>query len=122
MFDNYLEDLGVYTRLEDFWSEEFVRLVESFGGTVEAWRIPFYNTLFSNGVKMMDANPIFSAQFQPSGKIIRIVQESHDEMPDVTSWEDEDSGELVIVCSLTDNNLIEVRKVMSSWLARVLLP
>lgn len=46
-----------YTELEDYWVRVFLNVVQD--QDKENWVIPYYNTSFSNGQKVMDMNPIF---------------------------------------------------------------
>lgn len=46
-----------YSELEEYWVHVFLNLLKE--QDKEKWIIPYYNTSFSNGQKIMDMNPIF---------------------------------------------------------------
>ncbi len=70
---------------------------------------------------MMDGNPIFSAKSKKENKIIKIIQESSN-IDDVFSyWINENSSpnELVIVCTLNNNNIEKIKKVIINWIKEI---
>ncbi|TKI53786.1 hypothetical protein FC756_22405 [Lysinibacillus mangiferihumi] len=69
----------------------------------------------------MDGNPIFSAKSKKENKIIKIIQESSN-IDDVFSyWINENSSpnELVIVCTLNNNNIEKIKKVIINWIKEI---
>lgn len=115
MFYNYLEDEKVYAQLEKYWIDLFINIIGEHDK--DNWIIPYYNTTFANGKKFMDANPIFSAKSKLCGKSIRVVQELPDDFEGVESWVATDGkNELVIICSISQDNIETVRAKIKSWL------
>ncbi|MFJ5562470.1 hypothetical protein [Lysinibacillus xylanilyticus] len=120
-FVNYLDDEDVYTALEQYWIDMFFMLLqkENFDGS--DWICPYYNTTFNNGKKMMDGNPIFSAKLKKGNKIIKIIQESSKNGDVFSYWMNSSMGnrsqkELVIVCTLNNNNLEKIKDIIVNWI------
>ncbi|MDY7993056.1 hypothetical protein UY286_20145 [Paenibacillus polymyxa] len=79
--------------------------------------ISYYNTSFSNGQKIMDMNPIFSAKSKISHKSIRIIHETVNEEDDVHHWLDTNGkNELVIICSLSQQHVQRVKGIIERWI------
>ena len=120
-FVNYLDDEDVYSSLEKYWMDMFFMWLhqENIGGS--DWICPYYNTTFSNGKKMMDGNPIFSAKSKKENKIIKIIQESSNNDDVFSYWINENSSpnELVIVCTLNNNNIEKIKKVIINWIKEI---
>lgn len=120
-FVNYLDDKDVYSSLEKYWMDMFFMWLhqENIGGS--DWICPYYNTTFSNGKKMMDGNPIFSAKSKKENKIIKIIQESSNNDDVFSYWINENSSpnELVIVCTLNNNNIEKIKKVIINWIKEI---
>lgn len=120
-FVNYLDDKDVYSSLEKYWMDMFFMWLhqENIGGS--DWICPYYNTTFSNGKKMMDGNPIFSAKSKKENKIIKIIQESFNNDDVFSYWINENSSpnELVIVCTLNNNNIEKIKKVIINWIKEI---
>lgn len=115
MFKNYLENEEVYLELESFWVDFFLKLIKQSDRC--NWIIPYYKTVFSNGKKFMDANPIFSAKSKSSNKSIKIIQELPDDFDGVESWIDTNGkNEMVVICSLSRVNLKKVEEIIVSWI------
>lgn len=120
-FVNYLDDKDVYSSLEKYWMDMFFMWLhqENIGGS--DWICPYYNTTFSNGKKMMDGNSIFSAKSKKENKIIKIIQESSNNDDVFSYWINENSSpnELVIVCTLNNNNIEKIKKVIINWIKEI---
>ncbi|MFU1797561.1 hypothetical protein ACM1RC_27095 [Paenibacillus azoreducens] len=118
-FDNYLDDEDVYSALEKYWIDMFFMLLHKENIDGRDWICPYYNTTFSNGKKMMDGNPIFSAKSKEK-KIIKIIQESSKNGTLFSYWinssMDNSQNELVIVCTLNNNNLEKIKEIIISWI------
>lgn len=119
-FDNYLDDEDMYSALEKYWIDMFFMLLHKENIDGRDWICPYYNTTFSNGKKMMDGNPIFSAKSKEKNKIIRIIQESSKNGAIFSYWinssMDNSQNELVIVCTLNNNNLEKIKEIIISWI------
>lgn len=70
---------------------------------------------------MMDGNPIFSAKSKKENKIIKIIQESFNNDDVFSYWINENSSpnELVIVCTLNNNNIEKIKKVIINWIKEI---
>ncbi|EHU5360064.1 hypothetical protein KZA78_002605 [Listeria monocytogenes] len=112
MSDKYLDNEEKYLELETYWANLFVSIANN---SKEDWVFPYYNTEFSNGKKIMDANPIFSAASTKSNKILKVILVSLDELAGVNTWIN-DRNELVVVCSMSDKNVGKVCLIISEWL------
>lgn len=122
MFEDYLENTKTYFALEQFWVQLFYSVLNEQKISLDNWIIPFYNTYFSNQEKDMDGNPIFSAKSKQTGRIIKIIQTTHDE--DVLEiWQDTFDGneELVIYLTLRDKNADKVKSIINDWLKNEIL-
>lgn len=120
-FDNYLDDEDMYSALEKYWIDMFFMLLHKENIDGKDWICPYYNTTFSNGKKMMDGNPIFSAKSKGKNKIIRIIQESSKNGAIFSYWinssmDNRSQNELVIVCTLNNNNLEKIKEIIISWI------
>jgi len=121
-FDNYLDDEKVYDALEKYWINKFFMWLDTENINNSDWISPFYKTSFSNGKKMMDGNPIFSARSRKDGRIIRVIQENPIDGDVFTSWRNSTVdargtlNELVIVCTLNSDNLNKAKGIMISWI------
>ncbi|MFY0519814.1 hypothetical protein [Lysinibacillus sp. UGB7] len=120
-FVNYLDDEDVYTALEKYWIDMFFMLLHKENIDGCDWICPYYNTTFSNGKKMMDGNPIFSAKSKKKNKIIKIIQESSKNGDVFSYWMNSamvnrSQKELVIVCTLNNNNLEKIKDIIISWI------
>ncbi|WP_342418655.1 hypothetical protein [Paenibacillus sp. FSL H8-0168] len=105
-----------YSELEEYWVHVFLNLLKE--QDKEKWIIPYYNTSFSNGQKIMDMNPIFSAKSKTSHKSIRIIQEAVNEEDDVEYWIDTNQkNELVMVCSLSKQHVQKVKEIIERWIS-----
>lgn len=119
-FDNFLNDEKVYDALEKYWMEKFFMWLDTENINNNDWLSPYYKTSFSNGKKMMDGNPIFSAKSRKDGRIIRVIQENPIGRDIFTSWRNSTVdargtlNELVIVCTLNGNNLNKAKGIMIS--------
>ncbi|WP_227430321.1 hypothetical protein [Psychrobacter sp. I-STPA6b] len=69
----WLGDLNKYTYVEDAIEKAFVDILDKEYSKKDDWVIPFFNTFWRNGEKMMDANPIFSARNIPKNYIVRLI-------------------------------------------------
>ncbi|MCM3342708.1 hypothetical protein M3650_29820 [Paenibacillus sp. MER TA 81-3] len=120
-FVHYLDDEDVYSALEKYWIDMFFMLLHKENVDGIDWICPYYNTTFSNGKKMMDGNPIFSAKSTKKNKIIRIIQESSENADLLSYWmnstmDNRSKNELVIVCTLNNNNLEKIKEIIISWI------
>lgn len=120
-FVNYLDNEDVYTALEKYWIDMFFMLLHKENIDGSDWICPYYNTTFSNGKKMMDGNPIFSAKSKKKNKIIKIIQESSKNRNVFSYWMNSSMGnrsqkELVIVCTLNNNNLEKIKDIIINWI------
>ncbi|MBD1229460.1 hypothetical protein IQ211_17875 [Xenorhabdus griffiniae] len=114
MFENYLNDEQVYCELEKYWDSLFLSIIND---RRSEWIIPYYNTHYSNGMKFMDANPIFSAKSKLTDKSIKIIQEPLEELDSVRYWVDSNGkNELVVICSFSEENLSNVKRIINEWL------
>lgn len=120
-FVNYLDDEDVYSSLEKYWMDMFFMWLHQENIEGSDWICPYYNTTFSNGKKMMDGNPIFSAKSKKENKIIKIIQESSNNDDVFSYWNNENSSpnELVIVCTLNNNNIEKIKKVIINWIKEI---
>ncbi|AVK99081.1 hypothetical protein FCT18_07340 [Lysinibacillus sphaericus] len=120
-FVNYLDDEDVYSSLEKYWMDMFFMWLHQENIEGSDWICPYYNTTFSNGKKMMDGNPIFSAKSKKENKIIKIIQESSNNDDVFSYWINENSSpnELVIVCTLNNNNIEKIKKVIINWIKEI---
>ncbi|WP_230659215.1 hypothetical protein [Psychrobacter sp. I-STPA10] len=71
--DLWQNDLDKYLFIENIIQERFIELLHELGQDIDDWVIPFFNTFYGNGEKMMDANPIFSAKNKSKNYIIRVI-------------------------------------------------
>ncbi|MDX7986227.1 hypothetical protein FE392_02605 [Xenorhabdus sp. 12] len=118
MFENYLNDEQVYYELEQYWDSLFFSVNDS---SSDEWIAPYYNTYYNNGLKFMDANPIFSAKSKVTDKSIKIIQEPLEELDSVQYWIDSnEKNELVIICSFSEENILAVKKLIKKWLKNLL--
>lgn len=121
-YNNYLNDAVVYDALERFWMGIFYMWLDAENINSSNWISPFYKTTFSNGKKMMDGNPIFSAKSRKDGRIIRVIQEDSIDGDVFTSWRNSTAdakgilNELVIVCTLNSHNLKKAKDIIISWI------
>lgn len=121
-FGNYLDDEDVYIALEKYWIDMFFMLLHNENIDGGDWVCPYYNTTFSNGKKMMDGNPIFSAISKKRNKVIKIIQESPENGNVLSYWinssidNNQSQKELVIVCTLNDRNLEKIKDIIISWI------
>ncbi|WP_068984820.1 hypothetical protein [Lysinibacillus xylanilyticus] len=119
-FNTYLEDEYVYAELEQFWLDFFLSILDKNSKNKNEWISPFYNTKFSNGKSMMNANPIFSAKSLKNEKIIRILQTDMGDQQELSHWinstMDNHNDELVINCVLNEKNLIEIESLILNWI------
>ncbi|MCG7406543.1 hypothetical protein MH117_03870 [Paenibacillus sp. ACRRX] len=120
-FDNYLDDEDVYSALEKYWIDMFFMLLHKENVDGRDWISPYYNTTFSNGEKMMDGSPIFSAKSTKKNKIIKIIQESSKNADLLSYWmnstmDNRSQNELVIVCTLNNNTLEKIKDLIISWI------
>lgn len=116
MFDDFLDNEETYSRLESFWEDLFWGIIDNYKLHHDHWQVPYYNTFFSNGKKFMDGNPIFSAKNKINNKSIRVIQEDSDGGDEVISRVDnKDKNELVLICTLKDSNIKEIKEKISSW-------
>ncbi|MGE7951563.1 hypothetical protein [Lysinibacillus xylanilyticus] len=119
-FNTYLEDEYVYAELEQFWIDFFLSILDKNSKNKNEWISPFYNTKFSNGKSMMNANPIFSAKLLKNEKIIRILQTDMGDQQELSHWinstMDNHNDELVINCVLSEKNLIEIESLILNWI------
>lgn len=117
MFDNFLENVTTYSQVEQFWLDLFWGIVDEHNQDRSAWISSYYNVCFSDGGKFMDGNPIFSSKNKINNKSIRVIQEKIDDFDDVQSRIDKkEKDELVLICSLTKDNLVEIKKVITDWI------
>ncbi|WP_244967860.1 hypothetical protein [Xenorhabdus budapestensis] len=118
MFENYLNDEQIYCELEQYWNSLFFNMINGSG---DEWIVPYYNTSYNNGLKFMDANPIFSAKSKITDKSIKIIQEPLEELDSIQYWVDSNGkNELVIICSFSEKNLSDVKKLIKKWLKNLL--
>ncbi|KZE77783.1 MULTISPECIES: hypothetical protein [Paenibacillus] len=104
-----------YTELEDYWVRVFLNVVQD--QDKENWVIPYYNTTYSNGQKIIDMNPIFSAKSKINHKSIRIIHETDHEEDDVHYWLDTNGkNELVIICPLSQQHVRKVKGIIERWI------
>ncbi|GAB0170620.1 hypothetical protein LSPCS325_40570 [Lysinibacillus sp. CTST325] len=119
-FNTYLEDEYVYAELEQFWIDFFLSTLDKNSKNKNEWISPFYNTKFSNGKSMMNANPIFSVKSLKNEKIIRILQTDMGDQQELSHWinstMDNHNDELVINCVLNEKNLIEIESLILNWI------
>ncbi|MDM5249141.1 hypothetical protein [Lysinibacillus sp. G4S2] len=119
-FNTYLEDEYVYAELEQFWIDFFLSILDKNSKNKNEWISPFYNTKFSKGKSMMNANPIFSAKSLKNEKIIRILQTDMGDRQELSHWinstMDNHNDELVINCVLNEKNLIEIESLILNWI------
>jgi hypothetical protein len=73
MFENYLDDVNVYLELEKFFSDYFNLKLKELRINKDFFKIPFYKTVFNNGMPFMDGNPIFSVKNEIKETILRII-------------------------------------------------
>ena len=116
MFDNFLDDKKAYDALERYWVTLFDFLLSNLKKDKTNWIYPYFNTNYSNGVKMMDANPIFSAKSIETNNIIRIIQEPFEESGSLEFWNDKEKKELVIVCVLDKEIEQRIKLMIEDWL------
>ncbi|VVP99280.1 hypothetical protein PS925_02141 [Pseudomonas fluorescens] len=112
MFNYYLNSKSCYLRLEqdfyDFFYLEALKKQIDF----KIFKVPYYNTFFSNGTPLMDGNPIFSARNELSGQILRVVLDEGAEK--LSFYYDKDAGcELVIFGRLSFMDKIKTK--ISAW-------
>ncbi|WP_222423558.1 hypothetical protein [Lysinibacillus sp. Y5S-8] len=120
-FVNYLDDEDMYTALEKYWIDMFFMWLHKENIDGSDWICPYYNTTFSNGKKMMDGNPIFSAKSKKENKIIKIIQESSKNESVFSYWtncskENSSPNELVIVCTLNNNDFEKIQEIIINWI------
>jgi hypothetical protein len=116
MFDDFLENATTYSQVEQFWLDLFWGIIDEKNQDRSAWISPYYNTCFSDGRKFMDGNPIFSSKNKINNKSIRVIQEGVNDFDGVQSRIDrKEKNELVIICSLTNDNLEKIKKLITEW-------
>jgi hypothetical protein len=113
MFNDYLNDEQSYIRLEQYLYEYFFLQCNASGVESKKFKVPFYNTAFSDGTPFREGNPIFSARNKTTGKILRIVLDE-DAAP-LVSYLHKDMGcELVIFARIA--LLEQITEKMAEWI------
>lgn len=114
MFNEYLNNKDCYLELERSFYDYFQLTVQASGVGAEVFKVPYYNTFFSNGLPFMDGNPIFSAKNEVNGQIIRVVLD--EDVNELCSYRDKEAGcELVVIGNLSV--LDEIKKKISAWIS-----
>lgn len=120
MYRDFLNNHDTYLKLETFWIELFESVLKSNNTKYSLWNYPYYKTMYSNGNKFWDGNPIFSAKSNLDNRIIRIVQEEQESEEGIYScWIDKTmdlEDELVIVCELSTHNLKGIEAVIRDFI------
>jgi len=109
LFKNFLEDKKIYRLNERYYQSMFNKVLAE---EVQ----PFYQTIYRNGERFLDGNPIFSTAYHD--RIIRIIQRSPSSKPAWRVWLDQfdNLDELVISLELTDQSSPLVRQFVQKWL------
>lgn len=112
MFDEYLNDEQCYVELERYILDRFFLECDANGVELKEFKVPFYNTAFSNGTPFREGNPIFSARNEVAGTILRIVLE--EDTDSLVSYRDKDMGcELCHYCE--DSFIGGHHQKMAEW-------
>jgi hypothetical protein len=116
MFDDFLENKSSYLLLEQYWIDLFNSILSERHDSLEEWIIPYYNTVYKNGEKFMDGNPIFSAKSKSTNKIIRIIQKIYDDEYTLNYWVERDKKEIVIVLVFCEENINRIKCIINDWI------
>lgn len=114
MFNDHPDNKNYYLELERSFYDYFRFKVQASQVAVEEFKVPYYNTYFSNGLPFMDGNPIFSAKNEVNGQVHRVVLAEN--VHELCSYRDKEAGcELVIIGNLA--LLEEIKKKISTWIS-----
>jgi len=112
MFDDYLNNEQCYIELERYLYDRFFLECRASELELAKLKAPFYNTKFSDSTPFREGNPIFSAQNEVSGTILRIVLD--EDTDSLVLYRDKHMGcELVIIAKVTI--LEHITKEMAEW-------
>ncbi|MGC5701688.1 hypothetical protein J4P02_15935 [Pseudomonas sp. NFXW11] len=113
MFNDYLNNKDCYLELERSFYDYFRLRAQASPVGEKVFKVPYYNTFFSNGLPFMDANPMFSAKNEVNGQILRVVLD--EDAHELCSYRDKEAGcELVLIGKLA--LLDEINKKISAWI------
>jgi hypothetical protein len=73
MFENYLEDIAVYLKLEKHFADFFKLKLNELNKSKDLYTMPFYKTTYGNGAPFMDGNPIFSVKNELKKTLLRVI-------------------------------------------------
>jgi hypothetical protein len=116
MFDDFFKNKNSYLLLEEYWINLFYSILKDRHDSFEEWTVPYYNTMFKNGEKFMDGNPVFSAKSNSNNKIIRLIQEIYESEYTLNYWVERDKKELVIVLVFCEENINRIKRIINDWL------
>ena len=121
LFPDFLDHPESYDTAEALWKARFDALAAKHQFT----HAPYINVFASNGDKLRDGNPIFSAEVKNLNRAVRIIQEGV-EQPDgffISAWldtfpidEDNPLNELVIPLVLSEETLELAERLIVYWL------
>lgn len=113
-FDNYLDDLEVYLKLEKDFFDAFSSYLSELNLPKSDWDAPYYVTNFSDGTPFQDANPLFSACHKSTHSIIRVVLEEH--CHELSDWyQSKEEGSEYVICGGLPV-LDKIKDKMKDWL------
>lgn len=123
LFPDFLSDPQQYQEAEEFWSKHWGELVRDVG-QLDRWKAPHYTTTFVDGTPCRDGDPIFSAVDVARRLGVRVIQfEPTGVSGEIISWQDtfaegepEESRDLVISCSLTDETFSRACELIRRWI------
>jgi len=120
LFPNFMESSEEYSALRDFWRSHVWNAALEFSNA--DWSTPWLAELDRT---LEAGNPIFSAWTRDRSRGLKVVQlppeEGGDELSRWVEWFGGDAHDpaalrtLVIVCVLTDSNVMRIRKWIEEW-------
>lgn len=123
LFDRFLHDPDQYDAAETLWHDRWNELVR-YLRRERLWHAPWINTHFSDGSKMRDANPIFSAFSPECRRAVRIIQIEPSAGPVLTlstetfaKGDPEELPLLTVVCVLNQETVLEVMDALHQWVS-----
>jgi hypothetical protein len=121
LFPDFLDHPEIYDDAEAHWKARFDALAEKYHFTYT----PYINVFASNGNKLRDGNPIFSAEVKNLNRAVRIIQEALEQPDDffISAWldtfpidEDNPLNELVIPLVLSEETQELAERLIVHWL------
>lgn len=118
---DFLSSPVEYAQAESIWRERWTKLLHELGQQ-DVWEFPWLTTTFANGMPFRDGNPIFSAICPSRQVAVRIIQIELDADAKFQTWKSTFGQdlvqELVIACTLTEQNLEYAIQIMRKWITQ----